>query len=207
LSITCFPQEGTTVCRLKYWLDYPTSVRNSTGVAVVAIFSALIVGSDFVLAPLANVKLLDTIVFVVAFVFGIRIGAAVAVISETAWSFVSPWGMAGAIIPFLVAGELLFVLAGWWASRVWGDRTRLPSTNAFFLGATMLICAFVWDFETNAATALIASWPSFSLQTMLLYEAAGIPFALMHEGADFVLGTVFVPLAILWMPKIMKGLK
>ena len=175
--------------------------------AVVAIFSALIVGSDFALAPFVNVKLLDAVVFVVAFVFGFRIGAGVAVISETVWSFVSPWGMAGVITPFLVGGELLFAIAGWWSSRVWGDRLKLSSPYVFFIGAVMLVCASLWDVETNAATALIASWPTLTLPILLSFEALGIPFALVHEVADFLLGMLFAPAVILLMPKIMKGAK
>lgn len=188
-----------------YWMDYPASMRGTSKVAVVTVFSALIIGSDFALAPFANIKLLDVIVFVVAFVFGFRMGAAVAIISETAWSFVSPWGMAGAITPFLIGGELLFAAAGWWSSRMWGDRMKLPSFNALFLGAVMLLCAFLWDLETNAATALLWYWPNLSLQGLVLFEAQGILFALIHEGADFLLGMLFAPVAILLIPRMAKG--
>ncbi len=182
-------------------------MHRTSGVAAVAVFSAVIVGSDFALAPYVNIKLMDTVVFVVAFVFGLRIGAAVAVVSETAWSFVSPWGMAGAVTPFLVGGEMIFVLAGWWSSRVWGDRKKQPSPNALFLGAVMLLCAFLWDLETNAATALIASWPTLTLPVLLSYEALGIPFALVHEEADFLLGMLFAPMVILLIPRIAKQAK
>jgi hypothetical protein len=172
-------------------------VRGTSTVAAVAAFSALAVGSDFALAPYVNVKLMDTIVFVVAFAFGFRAGAGVAAVSETAWSFVSPWGTAGAITPFLVGGELLFAAAGWWSSRAWRDRPGPAGTRALFIGALMLICAFVWDFETNAATALLAYWPTLSLGRLVLTEVAGLPFAIVHEGADFLLGFLVAPTAIL----------
>lgn len=173
-------------------------------IAVVAVFSSLIVGSDFALAPFYNVKLLDTLVFVTGFVFGFRLGAAVAVLSETSWSFVSPNGIAGAITPFLVAGELLFAAAGWWASKVWGDWSKLSARDSVFIGALMLICAFFWDLETNAATALIAYWPNLTLSNLALTEGFGIPFALAHEASDFVLGTLVAPLTIFTIPRIMK---
>ncbi|MBI3859662.1 MAG: hypothetical protein HY296_05410 [Thaumarchaeota archaeon] len=177
-------------------------MKGATDVATVAAFVAVIVGSDFALAPFPNVKLLDPVVFVVAYVFGFRMGATVAVISETVWAFVSPWGFAGPVAPFLVAGELIFAVAGWWASKVWGDRSKLISENAVFLGATMLMCAFAWDVETNAATALIAFWPSITLWNLAVTEAIGIPFAIVHEAADFALGIVFAPLAILLIPRL-----
>ena len=174
-------------------------------VAIVATFSAMIVGSDFALASVPNVKLLDSLVFVAAFVFGFRIGAYVGILSEVTWSFVSPIGMAGAITPFLVGGELLFAVAGWWASRVWGDKSKLLTPNSMFIGALMLVCAFVWDFETNAATALIVSWPALTIEKIALYEGYGIPFALVHEGADFLLGVLVAPATILLIPKMMRG--
>ncbi|QQG48130.1 MAG: hypothetical protein HY247_05075 [archaeon] len=176
-------------------------MRRAQDVAVVGIFSALVVGSDFALYPLYGIKLMDTLVFFVAFAFGARASVGVAVISETTWSYVSPIGAAGVITPFLVGGELLFVLAGWWASKAWGDRSKLLSPNAIFIGALMLICAFVWDFETNAATALIAGWPTVTLQSVGAWELSGIPFAVVHEAADFVLGMVLIPAILMVVPR------
>ena len=172
-------------------------MRGASEVAVVATFSALAVGSDFALTPYVNVKLMDTIVFLVAFLFGFRAGAGVAVVSETAWSIVSPWGAAGAITPFLVGGELIFAIAGWWASKTWRDRSKPWGTLAVFIGASMLVCAFLWDFETNAATALLAYWPTLTLKDILATEGYGLPFALVHEVADFLLGMAAAPAAIL----------
>jgi len=176
-------------------------MRSTSTGAVVAAFSALAVGSDFALAPYVNVKLMDTIVFLVAFLFGLRAGAGVAIVSETAWSFVSPWGVAGWITPFLVGGELIFAVAGWWASRTWRDKAGSWGTHALFIGASMLVCAFLWDLETNAATALLAYWPTLTLGKLLLTEGFGLPFALIHEAADFLLGMVAAPAAILMIPK------
>lgn len=163
--------------------------------AIVAAFSALIVGSNFALASLVDVKLLDSVVFLTAFVFGFKTGAAVAVVSETAWSFVSPWGMAGVMTPFLVGGELLFAVAGWGAARLWGRVIPLGSPYPIFIGATMAVCAFVWDLETNAATALVAYWPRLTAQNLLLTEAYGTPFFITHFASDLLLGAIFVPLA------------
>jgi hypothetical protein len=179
----------------------------STELATVAVFSAAIVGSDFALAPFVNFKLMDTIVFMVAFIFGFRQGAAVAVVSEAVWSVISPWGPAGAITPFLIAGELLFAAAGWGASRVWGPRKEAASLNAVFIGATLAICAFAWDFETNAATALIANWPGLTLGEVFGYELSGFvfPIPLAHEIGDFLLGMAVAPAALFLVPRLRRG--
>jgi len=166
----------------------------------------MIVGSDFALAGVSNVKLLDTLVFVSAYVFGFRVGASVGILSETIWSFVSPIGMAGVIAPFLVVGELLFAVAGWGASKVWGSQFRLVSPYPLFIGALLAICAFLWDFETNAATALLASGPGLTLPEFFYYEFG--PFTLLftiaHEGSDFVFGSLLAPMSILLIPKVLR---
>jgi hypothetical protein len=179
----------------------------SKDVAIVAVFSATVVASDFALAPFINFKLMDPIVFLVAFVFGFRQGAAVAMVSEAVWSVVSPWGPAGAITPFLIGGELLFAAAGWGASRVWGDKREVVFPTAVFLGATLALCAFAWDFETNAATALIANWPGLTLGEVLGYELSGFvfPIPLAHELGDFLLGTMTAPAALFMLPRFGRG--
>jgi uncharacterized membrane protein len=182
-------------------------MRGTWLVAVVATFSALVVGSDFALSPFYNVKLLDALVFVCAYVFGLRVGALVGIVSETAWSFVSPLGMAGPITPFLVAGELMFALAGWGASKVWGSRFQPVSYYPIFIGATMAIVAFFWDLETNLATALIQYWPSPTLGEYLVtaFGPLTIPFTLAHEVSDLAFGLVLVPMFIVLIPRIFRG--
>ena len=188
------------------WIIQP-SVRGSREIAVVATFSALIVGSDFALSPVYNVKLLDTLVFVCAYVFGFRVGAFVGIVSESAWSIVSPIGVAGPITPFLVGGEVMFALAGWAASKAWGSRLQLASFYPIFIGATMAICAFLWDLETNLATALLQYWPSPTLGEYLVtaFGPLTLPFTIAHEVSDLAFGMLLVPLFIVIIPRVFKG--
>ncbi len=182
-------------------------MRGSWLVAVVATFSALIVGSDFALAPFSNVKLLDTLVFVCAYVFGFRVGALVGVVSETAWSFVSPIGMAGPIAPFLIGGEVLFAVAGWAASKAWRGRFQPLSYYPFFIGATMAISAFLWDLETNLATALFQYWPSPTPGEYFVtaFGPWTLPFILAHEVSDLAVGIVLAPMFIALIPRVFRG--
>lgn len=186
------------------WIIQP-ALRQSD-VAIVAVFSALVVATDFALAPFVSFKLLDTVVFMVSFVYGFKQGAAVALVSETVWSVVSPWGAAGAITPFLVGGELVFAFAGWGAAKIWRTDEKVVSPVTFFIGATLAICAFFWDFETNAATALLWFGPGLNLPQLLAVEAAGFafPIPLAHELADFALGSLLAPASLLVMPRLRR---
>ena len=182
-------------------------MSRSGTIATVAVSTAMVVGSDLVLAPYLNIKLMDVTVFLVAFVFGFRPGAAVAVLSEAVWSVISPWGPAGIMTPFLIAGERLFAAAGWAASRVWGADRKLVSPSWLFIGATLAICAFLWDLETNAASALVWYWPGLTLGKLLATELAGFvfPTPMAHELWDFALGAFVTPAALLAMSKVRRG--
>jgi hypothetical protein len=166
--------------------------------AMVAAFSALAVASDFALTDIPNVKLVDPIVFSVAFVFGLEIGVYVGVLSEVIWGTLSPYGFGGYIIPFLVAGEVLYALAGWASSRVWRGEGSPVAARNLYMGAVLALCAFVWDLETNAGTALLLYWPSLTIWELARTEVGGITFMLAHEVSDLVTGAILAPLIIFY---------
>ncbi len=166
--------------------------------AVVSAFTALAVASDFALTDLPNVKLVDPIVFSAAFVFGLETGVYVGAISEVIWGTLSPYGFGGYIIPFLVVGEVVYALAGWAAAKIWREESSRLSARNLYLGAVLALCAFLWDLETNAGSAVVAFWPSLTLQKVAVTEAVGLPFMLAHEVSDLVTGALLAPLIIFY---------
>jgi hypothetical protein len=175
-------------------------------IAVVAAFTALAVASDFVLTDAVNVKLVDPIVFSVAFVFGLETGVYVGVLSELIWGTVSPWGFGGYIIPFLVAGEVMFALAGWAASKAWPRQQGglRPSARNVYFGSVLAICAFLWDLETNAGTALLAWGGSLTWEKLLVTELQGIQFMVPHELSDMATGALLAPMIIFYASRFAK---
>ncbi len=168
-------------------------------IAVVAVFTAAITASNLALSDIPNVKLLDALVFVAAFAYGFRIGASVAVVSELVWGIISPYGFGGYIIPFLVLGELVYAASGSLAARIWKDDLHAFSTRNLAIGSIMTVCAFLWDFETNVGTAVIAFWPNVTLQRILATELLGSVFMFFHEFSDFLIGVLVVPLVIAYV--------
>ena len=185
-------------------MDYPSGVpRNSRSLAIITIFTALIVGSDYAMAPWANVKLLDSLVFLAAYLFGFRIGASVAVLSEFIWAYGTPWGPPGIIAPFLVAGEVIYALAGAAASRIWAGKPNFRSGTNVALGGILAVCAFVWDLEVDIVTAVIAYWPALTLPKLLwtLFGPFTLVFTIAHELSDFIFGAFLIPVLIVIIPK------
>jgi hypothetical protein len=133
-------------------------------------------------------------------------GASVAIASEVIWGVVSPYGPASLINIFTVLGELLFVIAGVLASRVWKqdeNKTWSLSLESFYFGAIIAICAFLWDFETNLAVGLIADGFKLTFYAFT-FEITGAPFAIAHEASDFLIGTALAPIAITFFSHTLK---
>lgn len=191
---------------LNGWMDNPSKLEKRE-VAVIAISTALIIGSDYALAEAVNIKLMDTVVFVVAFLFGFRMGAVVGILSETIWSFASTWGVAGALTPFLAGGELLFAIAGWGASKVWKGEVKVLGPTSLYFGSLLAICAFAWDFETNAASAVLYLWPNLTVGEFFAYQLQGTAFFVLHELSDFAFGFSVAPAAIARLPLVLRGWK
>ncbi len=165
---------------------------------MIAVFTSLIIASDYGSSAFPDVKLMDTLVFVSSYSFGFKVGAYIAILSEFIWSFVSPYGVAGYMTPILISAELIFAFAGWSASRIWSvDKLRLISGENLYFGAFLAICAFVWDFITNFATAVPYVWPHLNL--FWIYEIYGAPFFISHETADFVFGYILSTILILYL--------
>ena len=181
---------------------------SSRTISIIAIFTSLIIATDYALTPALNVKLMDTLVFSATFVFGFRIGASIAVLSELIWSIVTPFGFFFPITPFLVGGELLFAVAGYFVSKFWRyDDVSLVAVENLFFGAVLAICAFLWDLETNIATGLLAG--ARSLVALLGFEIVGYigGFNIAHEVSDFVLGSTLAPIVIVYLRRHSAGIK
>jgi hypothetical protein len=183
-------------------MEYPSGVRTSQSVAIITVFTALAVGSDYALAGIPNVKLVDTLVFLSAYLFGFRIGASVGILSEFVWAYASPWGAPGFVAPFLIAGEVVYAVAGATAARFWSSGSFANPGKGLVFGGLLAICAFLWDLETNFATALIAYWPAVTFPKVITTVLVGVPFMLSHEVSDFALGLLLVPVVIFTVPKL-----
>jgi len=187
-------------------MDYPASMQTSKGIyfARLSIFVALTVGSDYLLSWIYNVKLVDFMVFIAALLYGFRFGASVGILSELIWGSLNPLGFGGAIIPFLISGEVLYALAGSLAGRIW-------KSYGFFnpiFGAVLALCTFVWDLWTNFGTALIGFGASLNIKELIATELLGVPFMIPHELSNFIFGSL-APAVIRGIARIdrMHGLK
>src|SRR2546425_2884984 len=91
----------------------PVFSGSVTQTALVAVFAAISLASNYAMIGIVNVKLMDTLVFLAAFLFGWRIGVGVAVVSWGVYGFINPYGADDLVLlSFLMAGECFYAIAG-----------------------------------------------------------------------------------------------
>ncbi len=158
---------------------------------MVSLFSALAITTDYAMFPLANIKLMDSIVFVSALAFGLPVGIAVGLITWLVYGSVNPLGPdSGAFLLLLMGSEAIYAVVGYGARRLMGpDGTALP-VRSLLWGSLGLIGAFLYDFNTIVTPALFIGEPVGVALASLLPAA---PFMVAHELSDFVFFAVAAP--------------
>src|SRR5260370_13785042 len=96
----------------------PTFQNVSAKVALIAALTGLNLATDYMLTGFPNVKFMDAFYFIATLEFGLSVGLPIVVFTRTAYAIVNPLGVApGFLIPFLIAGDSIYVLSGYLARR------------------------------------------------------------------------------------------
>src|SRR5438128_3178692 len=86
--------------------------RRSTKVMITAVFTALALATNYALIGIPNVKIMDTLVFVAAFFFGLRLGIGAPASIWLVYGFVNPNGVDSFLmLSFLTHGHGFYALA------------------------------------------------------------------------------------------------
>jgi hypothetical protein len=168
-------------------------------VALIAVFTALSLGTNYAMIDIPNVKLMDAIVFIAAFLFGLDVGLGSAVSIWIIYGFINPWGQAGfPLLFFLIGGECFYAIAGGFLRRT--STGRQMAKNGGYRHATILfgglglLTTFAYDAITNFASFLFLTNSLY--QAFLIGMITGAPFALFHELSNLFFFATIVPGAI-----------
>jgi hypothetical protein len=178
-----------------------TTCRPSVKVSLIAVFTAISLGTNFAMIDIPNVKLMDSFIFIAAFVFGLEVGLGSAVSVWAVYGFASPYGVDDFVtLSFLITGECLYALSGWALNRakVGEDLFKSGSYHLTRVGAVFGLVGF----QATFAYDVLTNFGSYFLRTSSAYQAllvgmiTGAPFAILHEGSNLVFFATVVPLAI-----------
>jgi len=173
------------------WMDSPSNMFESKKASIIAVTVAACLGSNYALIGVANLKVMDLLVFVSGFVFGPMIGASVGILVWTVYGLLNPYGFVPQIWIATMLSESIYGVAGGLLGKSL-SAVRLPSNRAglsILFGATGFLLTLTYDLVTNIAFALTFNVP------IIVALIAGIPFAIIHEASNTVLfGICSIPL-------------
>lgn len=154
--------------------------------AAIAILTAAAISTNYLLIGVANVKLMDLIVFSSGYLYGCSAGAMVGLLTWLVYGTLNPYGFSLPILIATMLSETLYgVVGGLLAKRgFWGGDLV---DGAIRFGALGFLLTSIYDLLTNIVSGLVAGVP---ISVALI---AGIPFALIHEVSNALIFSLGAP--------------
>lgn len=169
-------------------------LRSTHKIAVIALLAALAVSTDYAMLPLANIKLMDTIVFVAALLFGLDVGVSVGGLTWLVYGSINPQGAAGGpLLVLLIISETVYAFLGYIARTVFNFEDSGVPTRRLLWACLGTIGALIYDLNTIITPSLLSGAPLDVAVASLVPAAL---FMVAHEASDFIFfGTVGPSLA------------
>lgn len=172
---------------------------NCRRIALLSVLSALCIGIQLTPRP-PNVEFTSLICFVVGFMFGAVLGAVLGALTMFINGFLSPWGVAGVVMPFQMAGMALIGFTGGVYRRVLGknyvevkDPPKILNIEVSFLAAFLTL---FYDVTTNIGWALPYGVP------IIVALVQGVWFTVVHVASN----TVFFGSAFFILVRVISSL-
>jgi uncharacterized membrane protein len=157
--------------------------KTSRSISVIAVMTAVCVATNYFLIGVANVKLMDTIVFITGLCFGSVVGASVGILTWMVYGTINPYGFSLPILIATSSSEAIYGILGGALSK--SQLFELSEDNILLsnlkFGVIGFLSTFTYDLLTNIASAVTSGIPI----TVVLIT--GIPFALIHQVSNSVL--------------------
>src|SRR2546425_6292637 len=175
----------------------PVLDRRSTKVMLTAVFTALALATNYALIGIPNVKIMDTLVFIAAFFFGLRLGIGVAVSVWLVYGFVNPNGVdTFLMLSFLMIGECFYALAGSVLKKSFVAQNLVRGTKEYqrlsiVFGLVGLLATFAYDALTNFGSWIFKTGSLY--QDFVFGNIIVAPFSVAHEASNVVFFATIAP--------------
>jgi len=154
-------------------------------VALLAIMTSLCVGIQLTPRP-PNIEFTSLICFLTGFLFGAFFGALLGTLTMFINGFLSPWGLAGIIMPFQILGMALMGFSGGVYRKSLGENLSVRWFSNFEVAFLAAFLTLVYDVITNVGYAVL-----FDVDIIFVL-IVGTWFTIVHVVSNTVLfGTVF----------------
>jgi hypothetical protein len=174
---------------------------NTVKIAIIVTFCALSIGTDYALVSFSQVKPMDLIVFIGGFLFGPVVGSLIGVFSWSIYGAINPSGFEPRIWVATMLAESVYGITGGLLRKMLGSTSfesqRLGLSVVF--ATTGFLLTMLYDLATNVVYASVFN------TSVITAIVVGAPFAVVHEGANFIIfGVMSVP-TIAALGKVVSG--
>jgi len=166
---------------------------DTSKLALLSVLTALCLGIQLTARPM-NLEFTSVIVFIIGMVFGSIAGGSLGALVMFVNGFLSPYGFAGVVMPFQIAGIGLIGVVGGLYGKVGNGRLSAEGfAEAAVLGAFL---TFVYDVVTNVGTAvfLMLSGLSFPHALAAALVSGAVPSIIHVVWNTALFGFFTVPL-------------
>ncbi len=175
-------------------------MNDSRWVSITAIMTALALVGNYALVAIPNLELGSTVLFVTAYIFGVKMAVWATLIMSLLFGIINPWG---GFIPQIwlsqVIGWFYIVITGSIMGRQGKDGKKLEPRK-WELAIIGAFVTFIFEQVTNLGYSATFGVP------FLLAVTAAIPFSIVHILSNAVIFSQVVPMLDSTLRKQLKDL-
>lgn len=183
---------------------------NTRKVALVAILTALSVGTNYAMVSIPNVKFMDFIVFAGGFCFGSLLGGLIGVLSWVVYGVLNPLGFSLGVWLATMFSEAIYGVAGGFIRKMFSkpmlESSRSSRINlGIFFGVVAVFLTLAYDIITTIVFWYAVPITARSQTTLLAVIIFGVPFTIAHSLSNAVFFSIGSVPVINVISKVVRG--
>jgi len=165
-------------------------------IAITSLLISVALVTNYSLIFLPNVKLMDSIVLLISYIFGFKYGLFSAILIWLIYGTFNPYGSNLIVLAMTISGEIFYVAFGVLLRRIVLPEHFLNNSieNIFKVSLFIFLPTFLYDLYTNSLTGII--W----YNSILVGIISGIFFGIIHQTANILIA----PAVFLAVLKLLK---
>ena len=168
-------------------------------IVTIGLFSALGIVLGLLLAPVPNVELVTATIFISGQILGIQGGILVGLLTESLYSFLSPYGIAP--LPIFLAQIISMMIVGYWGGRIGTLKPMSRLKTHLIIGFSGLVLTLIFATLTTLAYILFIQVNTKILMSSLL---TGLSFYIVHILSNTGIFILIVPVVVQRLNQLVK---
>lgn len=165
-----------------------------------ALLISLALASDYALIWIPNVKLMDGIVMLTSYAFGLYYGLLSAVSIWIIYGVINPYGFNFLTLLIVISGEIIYAVFGALLRKIFpiSKSTKIVDGKLSIISLFALVSTLIYDLYTNALVGII--WYNSIIMGILTMNFP-YPFGIIHEISNLMIIPIIISAGVFLMKK------